>query len=86
MVACARQLLRAQIINKFLSRMEAVCPLKVCKMGCNEHLIGKPNCHADHQRDTMCGEGLTGHSDVLPKTEPAAGGREILWWPCEGTS
>lgn len=28
-------------------------------MGCNEHLIGKPNCHADHQRDTMCGEDLT---------------------------
>lgn len=28
-------------------------------MGCNEHLIGKPNCHADHQRGTTCGQSLT---------------------------
>lgn len=35
-----------------------VHPLKVYKMGCNEHLIGKSNCHADNQRDAVCRKGL----------------------------
>jgi len=35
---------------------------------------------------TLCtGRSNYEQSDILPKTESAAGGREILWCPCEGT-
>lgn len=34
----------------------AICSFRVYKVGCNEHPIGEPNCHADHQRDRDCGE------------------------------
>lgn len=54
------------LINSFQG-WSAVCSLKVYKLGCNEHLIGKPNCHADHQRDRNCGQGLTGEIQMCSR-------------------
>lgn len=51
-------------LNSLMNSFQGWSALKVYKMGCNEHPIGKPNCHADHQRDRDCGQGLTGEMQI----------------------
>lgn len=54
------------LMNSFQG-WNALCSLKVYRTGCKEHPIGKPNCHADHQRHWNCRQGLTGEIQMCSR-------------------